>query len=305
MDDPVGSDLREPVDCRIVSPEMENEQSIWLVRNEASGSNDERALADLRAALDEAGLALCGETDFPKHEPPTRNELRSHGAGILAVFAGDGTISHIVSRLFGWDGAILPLPGGTMNLLCRKLHGASRPEEIIARLRAGAARKVRPAILQSQCGPALTGALVGPGTAWNDVREAMRDADVGGMAAATREAIAESFTSSPVVCNEFPDARAGGYVAISLVPTESGIDVSGYYAEDAGDVARQTIALLSGDFREGPHDFLGSLPEAEIVSPSGELMGLMLDGEPCNAGASVRFTLARCEVDLLATAATA
>lgn len=36
--------------------------------------------------------------------------------------------------------------------------------------------------------------------------------------------------------------------------------------------------------------------------PEGEPMGLLIDGEPCAGAVAERFALARCGVDLLATA---
>jgi hypothetical protein len=90
---------------------------------------------------------------------------------------------------------------------------------------------------------------------------------------------------------------------INLTPRDDGIDVDAYHAEGAGQFLEQAWALLKRDFRQGPHDQLGSLPELRLASTQGKAFGLLLDGEQVECGADETFRLAQCEVDLLATEA--
>ncbi|MCP5402009.1 MAG: hypothetical protein H6917_06445 [Novosphingobium sp.] len=137
----------------------------WLIYNAASGRNDPEALAMLDNALGEAGCNLERKIRFPEEDAPEISELRERGVDLVVIFAGDGTISSVVTGLFGWEGRLLVLPGGTMNLLSRRLHGEASAGEIIARLGGSNVRKVRPTIVSSRSGYALTGVLAGPGTA--------------------------------------------------------------------------------------------------------------------------------------------
>lgn len=279
---------------------MEN-QSIWLVRNEASGSNDEDALRAVREAFAQAGITIAGETCFPEESPPDAAALDSAGIGTLCVFGGDGTIHSVVIGLFGWAGRVFVLPGGTMNMLSRRLHGEAAAAEIIAKFGRGETEVVRPPILSNGRGYGLTGSLTGPGVAWNGVREAMRNIDIADMTSATIDAVTESVSGERVVCVGQEAVRPEGYVAVALVPREQGIVVSGYYAEGPADFLGQLGALLQRDFRKGPHDALGAFAEVEIVSSEGTPMGLMLDGEEQDGRSREMFMLAACQVDLVAT----
>jgi hypothetical protein len=280
---------------------MLNGKTIWLTVNAASGSNRDVAVAALEEAFAQAGSPVARRIDFPDDPAPDVAALREAGVDILAIFTGDGTINAVVPRLYGWEGAVLVLPGGTMNLLSGRLHGEGEAPEIVARLARGKGRRVRPAIVRSRCGDGLTGILAGPGTAWNDVREAMRQTDVLGIVAGMTAAIGESAGGPKIVCREPACGRAEGYSLVMITPVEGGLEVDGYYAETIGDYARQGVALLRRNFRDGPHDELGVYPQLRLGCIEGEPMGMLIDGEPCEGAGEESFVPARCEVDLLAT----
>lgn len=278
------------------------QEPIWLVRNEASGSNDEEALRNVEEAFAQAGFEIAGQTCFPDESPPSAEWLDRSGIGTLCVFGGDGTIHSVVIGLFGWKGRILVLPGGTMNMLSRLLHGEAAATDIIAKVGRGEGEVVRPPILSNGRSYGLTGSLTGPGVAWNGVREAMRNTAIADMASAAIDAVVESVSGERVICVGQEAVRPEGYVAIALVPRQHGIVVSGYYAEGAGDFMGQLGALVQRDFRKGPHDALGAFNNVEIVSSDGTPMGLLLDGEEKDGRSRENFTIAACQVDLLATA---
>lgn len=277
-------------------------KTVWLAVNAASGSNNDAALRALEQAFAAAECDLGRRIGFDEEGAPTLDELRREKVDVLVIFTGDGTVNAIVSGLAGWEGAILVLPGGTMNLLARRLHGEAEPAAIVAKVAAGLARRVRPTLVRSRLGDGLSGILAGPGTVWADVREAMRETDVIGTIKGAAEAIGESTAGPRVFCREPAGGRAEGYSAIQLAPTADGLAVEGYYAETLGDYAKQGVALLRRNFRTGPHDELGRYARVRLACPEGETMGLLIDGEPQDADNEETFTLARCAVDLLATA---
>lgn len=281
---------------------MLNNSKVWLVHNALSGSNSEAALAALVEALHAAGAELHRIIAFPEEPAPTPENLRTAGVDVVAVFTGDGSIHAVVTGLDGWEGAVLVLPGGTMNLLSHRLHGDADALDIIARAAAGRARRHRPTVIGSRHGVALTGVLAGPGAAWNDVREAIREPDVASVVTSVSDAIGVSTSGASVVCREPACGREEGYTALMLTPGDDGLRLDGYYAATLADYARQGIALLRRNFRDGPHDELGAFADVVLASPQGEPMELLIDGEPLRAGAEERFTLATCAVDLLATA---
>lgn len=276
-------------------------KKIWLAVNAASGSNNEAALEDLEQAFADAACVIARRIGFHEVGAPTIDELRREQVDLLVIFTGDGTVNSIVTGLYGWEGAVLVLPGGTMNILAGRLHGQATPAEIVAKAGAGRARRIRPTLVRSRHGDGLSGVLFGPGTAWAEVREAMRETDVIGTLKGAAEAIGESTTGAKVYCREPHCGRDDGYSAIQVVPTASGLEVEGYYAETIADYAKQGIALLRRNFREGPHDDLGCHRAVRLACPEGEDMGLLIDGEQNAAATEETFALALCEVDLLAT----
>lgn len=279
----------------------ENGKVVWLVCNPASGSNDEDAVTALVDAFTQAGLGLERIVRFPDDPAPSPADLDAAGVDILAVFGGDGTTHSIVAAAYGWGGAVLVLPGGTMNLLAKRMHGDVPAPEIVARLANAAIATARPNVIRTRHGIGLTGSLAGPGTVWNEVREAMRNANVLEFVASAREAISQSANGPKVMCAEVDCGREEGYAAITVVPHEDGLEANGFYAESLADYAGQGIALLNRDFRDGPHDPLGRHQRLRLVCPSGEPMGLLVDGEPFDGGAEETFELAPCEVDLVTT----
>jgi len=280
---------------------MINGKTIWLAVNAASGSNNDDAVEALEQAFRDENCPIARRIGFHDEGALTIDELRGATVDVLVIFTGDGTINSLVTGLTGWEGAVLVLPGGTMNILAGRLHGEAEPAEIVARVAAGRARPVRPTLVRSPHGDGLSGILAGPGTAWAQVREAMRETDVLATISGAAEAIGESTAGSKVHCVEPACGRAEGYSAIQLVPGPEGFAVEGYYAETLGDYAKQGIALLRRNFREGPHDDLGTHTSVRLACPEGEAMGLLIDGEPGEAGNEETFALAHCGVDLLAT----
>jgi len=286
---------RSPRDASATAPK------VWLVCNKASGSNDEDALAELAAAFAAAGYPLDRKICFPDEPAPKPSQLDAEGVDILAVFAGDGTTHAVVTGTYGWGGAVLVLPGGTMNLLAKRLHGEHSALEIVARLARSVPRRVRPNVVRTRHGDGLSGALAGPGAVWNDVREAMRANDVGEFVSTAAAAITRSSNAPGVVGRGIDCTREGGYAAITVTPTDAGLETKGYYAETIGDYAGQGLALLGRNFRNGPHDDIGVFDELTIETVEEGTIDLLIDGEPFSGGTEELYQNAACEVDLLAT----
>jgi hypothetical protein len=280
---------------------MSDSRPIWLVNNSASGSNNEAALAALDRCCGEHGFRVAHRTVFPAQDLPTPAMLDAGGIECVAVFAGDGTINSLLTGLAGWSGAVLVLPGGTMNLLYHRLHGERTMEDAIAAVARGEAAARRPGVIRCPFGTAFAGMLAGPGTSWGKVREAMREADVVELTAGTVEAIEQTLAGEMIACRLPPLGLPTGYPLVSLTPHDEGMEIEAYHAESAGDYLVQAWALLRRNFREGPHDVLGFERVVRLASTEGQALQLLVDGEPVEAEAEVEFTLAACEVDLLAT----
>jgi hypothetical protein len=280
---------------------MKQKQRIWLVANDASGSNDEQAREELEQCCGDAGFHVERTISFPAEDLPSAAALGDAGIDLVAVFAGDGTTNAVIGNLAGWSGAILVLPGGTMNLLYHRLHGERPFDEVIQLAAAGRAHRHRPGVIRCRHGTAYVDLLAGPGTSWYEVREAMRESDVLGVAESAANAIGETLTTAGIVCSEPALGREEGYPLVMLTPDDAGIRVSGYYAETIGDYLKEGMALLARRFRDGPHDDLGTSGQVTLGSTDGGSFGILMDGERAESPTEEVFRLVPCEVDLLAT----
>lgn len=280
---------------------MKEHRPIWLVTNSSSGSNNDAALVALEEHCGANGFRVAYRSEFPRQDLPTPAMLDAGGIGRVAVFAGDGTINSLLTSLAGWGGAVLVLPGGTMNLLYHRLHGERTMEQTIEAVAAGQAVARRPGVIRCPFGTAFAGMLAGPGTSWGKVREAMREADVVELAAGAVEALEKTLAGDMIACTTPPLGRREGYPLVSLTPRDEGMEVEAYHAEGTTEFLVQAWALLRRNFREGPHDVLGQATTVRLESTEGQPFGLLVDGELVEAAAEVEFTLAASEVDLLAT----
>lgn len=146
--------------------------TLWLITNPHSGSATSEKCAAIEAVCEERGLSWAGRTRFPDEPLPAPDQLAEADTAVL--FAGDGTINAAVRRLEGWEGDVLILPGGTMNMLAKRLHASMDPHEIIHAAHE-TPRTTRLPYAQAGDARAFVGLIAGPVTAWAEAREAVRE----------------------------------------------------------------------------------------------------------------------------------
>jgi len=277
---------------------MAGGRDTWLIYNGASGSHDDDGLKALVAALEAAGHAPANVIDCQNGAPSAR-EASTAGLGLIAIHGGDGTLSRTIAGLEGFAGSVLPLPGGTYNLLAREIFGERDPFEIVELLGAGGLTPARRPCVRGEGVTALAELLAGPGAKWADVREEMREANIGEVIAKGWDAAATSAVGPMVALAEPERGREEGYAGVRLIPRPQGIAIEGYRAEGLGDYVQQGLAILKRDFREGPHDDLGAAEKIAVRSMEDEPIPLMVDGERSEGGSSLAFSLDTLDVDLL------
>ena len=221
------------------------------------------------------------------------------GISLIIVHGGDGTLNAMAKKLSGWDGAILPLPGGTANLLCHRLYDPCEWEAIMDSFIGGALtpRKIDSIVCEDHL--ALSEMLVGPAALWADAREELRDQSISGVMETTKNAASQS-SDGPFVRIVSPQlGREDGYPGIRFSPDGGGMHIQGYVQENLIDLLQQGLAILSHDFRHGPHDDLGQLQNAECRSLDAAPMELMVDGERASVASGAVFSVAPLKVDIL------
>lgn len=262
-----------------------------LIVNTASGTAGSVNLPDVEAALASAGLSIEHMVELPDADCPDRAAIDQLRVDAVVILSGDGTIASLCEQLRGWDGGLLVLPGGTMNLLSRRLHGELALQELLEKLKNAALETSQIPVIRFGQREILTGLTVGPSTSWGEVREGIRQGDVSALAEIVPEAWSETLAAEGVWVE---GTERYPYAAIFVEPNdEDSLLVVGFRANNIGDMLGHGIAWLRRDFREGPRDEFGTMEAVTIVGDD-TATGLLIDGEheeghlplTCSAGTS-------------------
>lgn len=260
--------------------------STWLIVNEASGSYDADAIADIVTRFSDAGRPVDRIVRCPVEELPDPGMLGARQVAMLAIYAGDGTTNSALKTSAGWAGPVLILPGGTMNLLARALHGEKTPAEIIAVACLDTKTKTLNTVdIGEHRG--YVGVIAGPTTSWVKVREGARHNDVTDLVfKAIPAAISESLGGPQVGI----EGDTQTFPAIFAAPRGDAMAICGFTASGIGDVVAHASAWLDGDFRDGPRVELPSAASVALTSDA-DTIGLLIDGEPAECRPGGRLTL--------------
>jgi len=246
---------------------------LWLITNPHSGSAAPEKCAAIEAVCEERGLSWAGRTRFPDEPLPGPDMLND--ADTVVLFAGDGTINAAVRQLEGWDGDVLILPGGTMNMLAKRLHASMDPHEIIHAAHQERGTTRLPYVEAGEA-RAFVGMIAGPVTAWAEARETVREAHLGELPVKAAEAWTASWEGEVVLHDG--KRLLGRYRSVFAEPREGGLAVTGIAAERIADLARLGWAWATGDWRQaGNVD--ETLTGAALLSSEGGVQALF-DGEP-------------------------
>ncbi len=221
-------------------------QKLWFITNPGSGSTTKAKCEALEAVFEERGLTLVGRTDFPVDKLPSGAALTRKSVDTVVLFAGDGTINAALCALAKWKGAFLILPGGTMNLLAKGLHGDRDPHAIVEAAHVGDRRVALP-FVEAGKHRAFVGLILGPATAWARAREAARKGRVGRLAQAMRIAWTRTFGGSGIRIQGVPGLR-DRYQAVYVTPSPEGLMIAAIDARDWGSILQLGWGWLNGDW---------------------------------------------------------
>ncbi|WP_336959792.1 diacylglycerol/lipid kinase family protein [Sphingobium aquiterrae] len=272
----------------------------WLIVNSASGSFAPARVEAIVAAFAAGGRPVTRTIRLPEEPLPDAAAAHAGAPELIAIFTGDGTVSAAVDRLGpdegAWNGPLLILPGGTMNLLARKLHGDGEAEAIVAAALGGPFKTVR--MMQARgCGQqSLVGIIAGPTTAWGAVREDLRNTDLAALAKSVPQALDKTLNGDPMTVAGVD----GHYQAIFVEPQQDMLEATGIKAANFGELLQHGFAWLNRDFLGGPTE---PLLRARQVTIGGEdVIGLLVDGERASARGPCTFTLVPCPLAFVTTA---
>lgn len=212
----------------------------------------------------------------------------------FVVWGGDGTLACALD-LSGPDGPpVLALPGGTMNLLPKRIHGADLTwqQALSGVLRAPRVLTLPAGIVDGR--KFYIGALIGKLTRLVEPREAARKGDLLG---AGRDLVAEglldletalSFTAlGGEASGEERSATAIGVFLDKAPPGR--LEVGAIDPDSLLELARTGLEAMIEDWRAAEGLLLEVAERLQVRLLSGEVLNATLDGEPADLPASIEI----------------
>lgn len=260
-------------------------ERLWLITNPASGSTSAEKSEALEAIFEERGMVLAGRTSFPEDPLPDSEELISANVDTLVLFAGDGTINTAACKYDAWRGRALILPGGTMNILSRQLHGEVEPHDIVHTAHERGVSRTMPYV---EAGPhrAFVSMIVGPAAAWAGAREAVRYRQFKRLRRAVR--VAWSRTWSRGVQLSDGTRRPARYKAVLISPEDGWLKVSGFSTSTFMEAAQLGWEWLMGNFNDAAS--VDNLRSAHVTVTGRRALHALFDGEEVKLRSPARIS---------------
>ncbi len=213
---------------------------------------------------------------------------------VLIVLGGDGTIRTGAEACTGTGTYLLPLPGGTLNMLPRALYGDASWQNALKDTLADPAIKV---LSGGRVGEELffVAAVVGAPGLWMEAREAMREGDIldalhkGGIAFEAMFDTTIQYFISPEVSGEAEVVTViCPLVSEQMSDSEQTLEAAAIAVANAAEVLGLVTAAAFGKWRENKRVTLSKTDRVTVKSSSD--IPLFLDGERANVGKNAEIT---------------
>ena len=266
---------------------------IVAILNSGSGSCDAQSQKQVEAAFELAGLENVEVLTVEPADLSAALDAAVAKAKVLVVLGGDGTIGTAASRCGASGPLLIPLPGGTMNMLPKSLYGSLNWSEALAATLAAPH-------LQRVSGGDLNGhrfycaAILGAPSLWADAREAVREGRV--MDAAKTAAIATRRSLADTVDYDF-GLTTGSADAISVIcplvsqalaDQEAALEAVALDPKTAADLFGLAFHAAFDDWRNDPSVTCTRTRNVRVTG-NGPIPAI-LDGEPVRVGLEALVT---------------
>ena len=279
-----------------------SELKVGAIINTSSGSCDSDSEQKIFSILRRAGIVepkvWCGEA---KEMERSFAEAAGQKLEVLIVLGGDGTIRTAAEVCAEKGPYLIPLPGGTMNMLPRALYGDVAWEESLKNTLAAPSLKVLSGgrIAGKQF---LIAAIVGAPALWTQPRESMREGNIADAIKKGSVAFRRMFETK--VQYLISGGAKGETEAVALIcpliseemsDSEQALEAAIIDVESAAEVIRLATTAAFGKWRDDKNILLTKTKRVNVQS-SKEIPAA-LDGEKVNLGRSA-------EIDFVSTALT-
>src|SRR5882724_1575429 len=282
-------------------------RKVGAIINTSSGGCNSESEAEMLDILKDAGVTnyktWCGESDQIKR---AFAEAATHKPNMLVVLGGDGTIRTAAEACTGTGTYLLPLPGGTLNMLPRALYGDAPWQNALKDTLADPAIKV---LSGGRVGEELffVAAVVGAPGLWMEAREAMREGDI--LDALHKGGIAfEAMFDTTIQYFISPEVSGEAEVVTVICPLVSGqmsdseqtLEAVAIAVANAAEVLGLATAAAFGKWRENKRVTLSKTQRVAVQS-SGDIP-LFLDGEKVKVGNIAEITFVPKAVSVIVVA---
>lgn len=262
---------------------------VAVLLNTASGSCTEASATEIDAILEEAGVHgartwICG----PDQIAGAFDEIGAYRPELFIVLGGDGTIRFAAEQSRKMRTLLIPLPGGTMNMLPKALYGNRTWQDALRdTLSAPHAREISGGSANGV--QFFIAAIVGGPTLWTHAREALRTGDLPeaiarGMHAFTNMLAKKvRYTFSPSIKGE-ADALVAlcPLVSIAMSDTAQGLEAAVIEVEDALGALSLASSATFGAWRE--NEKVALTATKRVLIEADEDIPIILDGESMELG---------------------
>jgi diacylglycerol kinase family enzyme len=268
---------------------------IGAVLNTASGTCDENSESQMREIFQELGVVpvhiWCGG---PEDLAQTFEEVDTYNLDILVVLGGDGTIRTAALRSRADGPYLIPLPGGTMNLLPRALYGELGWLDVL--------RKTleRPVVKHVSGGEVkgerfFISGLFGAPALWANVREAVRGGDLSRAIEHGKVALDRMFAEKVSYILNKDTAGSAEALTVTCPLVATSLDENWQIFETAvidihhaGEALGLATAAAFGKWREDKNITVVRTPTLRVFSDME--LPVILDGETVDLGNEVEVT---------------
>ncbi|MFI4972977.1 MAG: diacylglycerol/lipid kinase family protein [Caulobacterales bacterium] len=214
-------------------------------------------------------------------------------AEVVVVLGGDGTIRTAAMKCGKAGKLLIPLPGGTMNMLSRALYGDVSWEQALTNaLAAPDVREVSGGSAEGQ--PFFCVAILGAPTLWADAREAIRR---GRLFEAIKRSLTAIRRSGEALHYQLGDQLSGTAEAVAVIcplvsmamhKDEHSLEAAALDPTTAGAMFRLASHAIFDNWRDDPSV---SRTKVKAVRVSGHgRVPVILDGEKAYMGRTVSVT---------------